>query len=438
MDGKEGFLSSLSTVEKAWNLAKVSMNSTNFKRFGENADLERVQTLYDYCKNQTLRDGQLRDSDALEDDKLRNYFVVTVDDPTGMSADGKVDLIVDAKGHDIAITYVGDDGVKFEISPEIIKNNGKMLENLKFAVDMNPQDIAKLISPKDMDQLIREIHKNDTVAMRSVDDAKNRADDYDKDEKRAKVKLDAKEKGEVDKDEQEKRKEMDEQMKNNKDIPQNMYSDIMKICMENDLNPNDLKQSLTVKEPASIMNQIDNSKTMIKENGGEVTMLRFKNKEIGSNADRVFMVQGGQLLRADEANDAKMTEIMEDHKGNGDKITNLEDTRLENLKAELEAEKEKYLAEREEIEMEAKSYEGRMSKEDIAANKAHRISELDARYSKDVTEICDSYAPPKTEEIAEMEEDTIEEAEEEAEQQTEAEYTDDDFFDENGKRKRPR
>ena len=349
MDGNEGILSSLSLVERAWNYAKISMNSTNFRRFGENANSDRVQTLYDYCKNQTGRDGKFRDPDALEDDKLRNYFVITVDDPTGISEDGKVDLIVDATGHDVAITYVGEDGVKFEISPENIKKNSKMIENLKIAVDMNPQDIAKLISPKDMDQLVREIHKNDTVAMRSTDDAKNRADQYDRDEERAKVKLDAKEKGEHDKDEEEKRAEVDEQMKSNKDIPQEMYSDIMKICMENDLDPNDLKQTLTVKEPASIMGQIDNSRTKIRENGGEVTMLRFKNKEIGSSSDRVFMVQQGQLLKEDKSNDAKMTEIMEDHKGNGDKISNLEDTRLEDLKAELEAEKERYLAEREEI-----------------------------------------------------------------------------------------
>lgn len=436
MDGNEGILSSLSLVERAWNYAKISMNSTNFRRFGENANSDRVQTLYDYCKNQTGRDGKFRDPDALEDDKLRNYFVITVDDPTGISEDGKVDLIVDATGHDVAITYVGEDGVKFEISPEIIKNNSKMLENLKFAVDMNPQDIAKLISPKDMDQLVREIHKNDTVAMRSTDDAKNRADQYDRDEERAKVKLDAKEKGEHDKDEEEKRAEVDEQMKSNKDIPQEMYSDIMKICMENDLDPNDLKQTLTVKEPASIMGQIDNSRTKIRENGGEVTMLRFKNKEIGSSSDRVFMVQQGQLLKEDKSNDAKMTEIMEDHKGNGDKISNLEDTRLEDLKAELEAEKERYLAEREEIEMEARSYEGKMSKEDIEANRSHKIAELDAKYEATVSEIGDEYAPPKTKEIEEMEEDVVEEAQEEAEQ--DSEYTDDDFFDENGMRKRPR
>ena len=129
MDGNEGILSSLSLVERAWNYAKISMNSTNFRRFGENANSDRVQTLYDYCKNPTGRDGKFRDPDALEDDKLRNYFVITVDDPTGMSEDGKVDLIVDATGHDVAITYVGEDGVKFEISPEIIKNNSKIVQN---------------------------------------------------------------------------------------------------------------------------------------------------------------------------------------------------------------------------------------------------------------------------------------------------------------------
>ena len=68
MDGNEGILSSLSLVERAWNYAKISMNSTNFRRFGENANSDRVQTLYDYCKNQTGRDVKFRDPDALEDD----------------------------------------------------------------------------------------------------------------------------------------------------------------------------------------------------------------------------------------------------------------------------------------------------------------------------------------------------------------------------------
>lgn len=416
----------LSPIEQAWTFAKVDMNSNYFKKFGGISNMNRVRTLYDYYKGQGFREGENKDEDLKNSDKTKNYFVITIDDPTGRSADGKIDLIVDASGHDVAITYVGEDGVKFEISPDIIKNNAEMLKNLDLGIDMNPADVAKMIAPKDMDALVREIEKHDTVAMRSSDDAKVRADEYDR-EKADQVTVDAKEKGSVD---EERDAEIDAELKENSDIPQEMYSDIYKICIENDLNPKDLKQSLTIVDPNALIGQIDNSITDVRENGGEVTVLRFKNKEAGANTDRIFMVQGGQLLRADEANDQKMSELMEEHKGNGVKVEDFEDTRMEELEARLEKLKLEYDEKKAQIE---KNYQDveltdtfTADKRDLALEES--VNNLKATYQGEVEAICNEYMPPKTPEIQSVEDRTVESMET-PEQQTgegQMEKTDDE------------
>ena len=398
----EKFNTILSPMEQAWTFAKVDMNSNYFKEFKGLSNMNRVRTLYDYYKAQDFREGEIKDGDLKDSDKTKNYFVITMDDPTGRSANGTIDLIVDASGHDVAITYVGDDGVKFEISPDIIKNNAEMLKNLDLGINMNPSDVAKMMAPKDMDALVREIEKHDTVAMRSSDDAKVRADEYDK-ERATNATIDAKEKGR-----EEKEAEIDAELKENSDIPQEMYSDIHKICMENDLNPKDLKQSLTIVDPGELIGQIDNSITDVRENGGEVTVLRFKNKEAGAGADRIFMVQGGQLLRADEKNDQKMSELMEEHKGNGVKVEDFEDTRIEELEARLQALQEEYQAKKDQIEQNYHDVEltntFTAEKRDLACEES--INNLKSTYKGEVEAICNEYMPPKTAEIQSVEDAT--------------------------------
>ena len=395
---KEGFNTILSPIEQAWTIAKVDMNSNYFKEFGKNSNMNMVRTLYDYYKAHEFTDGKRHDSDLKDSDKTKNYFVITIDDPTGRSENGTIDLIVDATGHDVAITYLGEDGQKFEISPDIIKNNAEMLGMLDFAVDMNPTDIAKMIAPKDMEELVREIEKNDTVAMRSKDDAKNRADDYDKKEG-SQIRLEA------EKDAEARDAEIDEELKENSDIPEEMYGEIYKICIENDLNPSDLKQSLTIVDPKEVMSQIDNTHTQVRENGGEVTVLRFRNKEMGTSADKIFMVQNGEMLKSDEGNDQKMTELMEEHKGNGVKVENFEDTRLVELEARLENLLQEYNEKKEQIDQNFDNVEltDKFTEEKRETAREEAISELKVSYSAEVESICNEYQPPKSAEVAHTE-----------------------------------
>ena len=187
-----------------------------------------------------------------------------------------------------------------------------------------------------------------------------------------------------------------------------MYNDIYKICIENELNPKDLKQSLTIVDPSALISQIDNSITDVRENGGEVTVLRFKNKEAGANTDRIFMVQGGQLLRADEANDQKMSELMEEHKGNGVKVEDFEDTRMEELEAKLAKLQEEYAEKKAQIE---KNYQDveltdtfTADKRDLALEKS--VNDLKETYRGEVEAICNEYMPPKTQEIQNVEDKT--------------------------------
>ena len=422
-------LSDLSMFERAWDFAKIDSNSNYFKQFGGISNMNQVRTLREYYKGQPLRDGEFRDPDALDDEAGEKYIVITIDDTLGVSEDGKIDLIVDNTGHDVAITYVGADGVKFEISPDIRKNNAEMLKNLKFDVDMNPHDIAKLIAPKDLDALMREIRKNDTVAMRSTDDAKKRADAYDRDEERAQIKLGARDKAAAAREEEEKEAEIDEELKSNDSIPQDMYSEIYKICLENDLNPNDLKQSLTVEDPDTLISQIDNSRTQVRENGGEVTILRFRNKEVGSGADKIFMVQDGKLLRNDEKNDEKVSEIMEDHKGNGVKVQDFEDTRLQELEAELEKLRMEYEDKKAQIEQNVANIEltDTFTEEDRVNAGIRSIENLNNTYQAEVEAVCNKYCPPKTPESKAVEASAKEGMNQTTEQEaTQSEQVEDD------------
>ena len=84
----------LSPMEQAWTFAKVDMNSNYFKKFGGISNMNRVRTLYDYYKGQDFREYEFKDQDSKDSDKTKNYFVITIDDPTGRSADGKIDLKV--------------------------------------------------------------------------------------------------------------------------------------------------------------------------------------------------------------------------------------------------------------------------------------------------------------------------------------------------------
>ena len=184
-----------------------------------------------------------------------------------------------------------------------------------------------------------------------------------------------------------------------------MYGEIYQICIENDLNPSDLKQSLTIVDPEEVMNQIDNTRTQVRENGGEVTVLRFRNKEMGSSADKIFMVQNGEMLRSDESNDQKMTELMEDHKGNGVKVENFEDTRIVELEARLENLLQEYNEKKEQIEQNFDNVEltDNFTDEKRENAREEAISDLRASYSAEVESICNEYQPPKSAEVAHTE-----------------------------------
>lgn len=431
-------ITDLNPVERAWSFAIIDSNSNYFSKFGKVSNMDQVRTLYKYYQEQPARDGKFRDLDSLNNDKLRKFYVISIEDTKGFSENGKIDLIVDSTGHDIAITYVGKDGMKLEISPKILKNNAELIKGLILDTNIESElDAAKILAPKNIDELVKEINKNDTVAMRSVEDAENRVKQYDNDESRVKVaKLSPKGKTA----DLEEREEIDTELKDNSDVPEEMYGDIRKICLENDLDPDDLKQTITVQNPEAVIDQIDNSKTNIKENGGEVTILRFKNKEVNSEADKIFMIQGGELLKKDERNDEKISDIMEKNKSNNVKIQDFEDTRLYDYKIELEKIKSEHEAEKAQIEENVSNLEitDSFTEEDRKNAKKSMLDELDENYVDEVTKVTAEFCPPRTPEIDKLEQATLDKidsdkAEEKEEENEEKKEEENDYYDNMGK-----
>lgn len=344
-------VSDLGLVEQAWSSALIKTNSTNFKKTGEIGDVEDVRSFSQYLKEPGSFATRV-DMDRRMDDKLKKFLVMTVDDKEHRSDDGKVDLLTDNKGHDIAMIYIRDENVVVEVSPEVLKNNKNFLGQAAISNDGtkievgNLEELSKVMEPDSVEKLVEQIEKYDSVKIRSRDDARNRIKDLpEKDKEKADVggDLDDGKKTEAqEKSEQELKAEAEEAgLSEDSDLDV-----ILKICKDNELNPADIKQTLTVTDPATIENDSDN-RTNVDPNGGMVLMLRFKNKEAGAGADDVYMVQDGKLLPSNKIDNEKMSEVMTQNEGKP-QVDGLKDDRLEIVLKEIIQIKAEY---EEQIEM---------------------------------------------------------------------------------------
>ena len=331
-------ISDLSLVEQAWSSALIKTNSTNFKRTGEIGDVEDVRSFSQYLKE--LGSFATRvDMDRRMDDKLKKYLVMTVDDKEHRSDDGKVDLLTDNKGYDIAMIYIRDENVVVEVSPEVLKNNKAFLRQASISNDRSKievgdlEELSRVMEPDSVEKIIEQIEKYDSVKIRNRDDARNRIKGLpEKDKERADVGGDLNDGIETEaqeKSEEELAEEAEEAgLSESSDL-----DTIIKICKENDLSPQDIKQTLTVVDPATIENDSDN-RTNVDPNGGMVLMLRFKNKEAGAGPDNVYIIQNGELLPSNAIDNDKMSEIMTQNEGNP-QVHELDDDRLEKVLAEI-------------------------------------------------------------------------------------------------------
>lgn len=418
MSDKKGDLGNI--FEQAWSSTLIKTNSTNFKKTGEIGDLENVRSFSEYLKEPGSFATKI-DMERRMDDKLKKYLVMTVVDKDHRSDDGNVDLLTDNKGHDIAMIYIKDENLVVEVSPEVLKNNKAFLGQAAISNDGSKievgdlEELSKIMEPDSIEKLIEQIEKYDSVKMRSREDARNRIKDLSEEEKeRADVGGDLDEgkdtKAEQEKQEEEKSEEELEQEAEEAGISGETDLDvIVRICRENNLRPADIKQTLTVVDPATIDND-ENNRTNVDRNGGMVLMLRFKNKEAGVGPDNIYIVQDGKMLPSDKIDNEKMTEIMTQNEGNS-QVQELDDDRIEEVLEEI-------------IQLELEYQEQLdLINSSNAENKQEMLQTLEDKYKDKVRETVRSNDPEisGSEIIEAKAEEKIEDQKEAAEEQSKEE-----------------
>jgi hypothetical protein len=332
-------MSDLGFFEQAWSSALIKTNSTNFKNSGEIGDMEDVRTFSQYLK-ELESFGTKVDLDKRMDDKLKKYLVMTVDDKDHRSDEnvGKVNLLTDEKGYDIAMIYIKNENIVVEVSPEVLKNNNAFLGKATISNDGTKKEVedfnelTKIMEPNSVKKIVEQIEKYDSIKIRSRDDARNRIKGLSEEEKE-KVDVAGDLKNSNDDKESKSEEELEKEAEESNLGVTSDLDLIVKICKENDLNPSDIKQTLSVVDPATIENT-DENKTNVDPNGGMVLMLRLKNKEAGVGPDNVYVIQNGKLLPSNSIDNDKMSEIMKQNEGNNE-VHELDDDRVEKVLEEI-------------------------------------------------------------------------------------------------------
>lgn len=386
---------SFDIFERAWGSALIKTNSTFFRMTGEIGDAGDVSTLYDYVQKNPNAFTNKISAEKRFDDKLRKYYVMEVDDKTGRGDNNKATILTDNKGQDIALIYIRDSQVVVEVSPSLLKNNEKMLklasisENGQMLEIGNVGELAKIMEPDSLDKIVDQIEKYDSVKMRGRDDARNRVKDLGIEEKeRAEVGGDLNDGKEVNQEEEELSEEEIEETLQEQNIETSELDAIVKVCKEHGLDPRNIKQTAEVQSAKDLIEDIDNDRTRVNPAGGKVTVLRFKNGDLSQSSDKIFMIQDGQLLPADSANDEKVSTILDENKGDNVRIHNFDDPRETEVLAEIAELKMDYESEIENI----KSID--------AANDPESLNELLDRvtdkYKDEIEGLLDGYNPEVT------------------------------------------
>lgn len=421
-------ITDLNVVERAWETSKAYQNSNSVQRYNGALDMDRCETVYNMVQK------EFKNLDTKSSDNLRKYIKIPMQ--VGRRAEElggnvEVDLILDSKGHDIGIKYIDENGPHFILSPKIKESNEKILE--KFEKVVEEKDLEEF-RPNSFEDVVELMAKGKNIGLTNEKEVLERLE-----ERKPGSKNDIKDKQEeLDKQDEldEEERDENESEKGMDEIPEEQKSEIAEICKKTGRKMSDLKQSLTITHPGTIIDDIDNDKTNIDEFGGEVLALRFRNKEAAGGADEVVLIQDGQVLPEDKRNNAIMSNLMEQNKGNGIKVHDFRDNREEDFKEDVQdildfAEEKKQMlrsGNTPNLEEELKKVD------EVAMNDIKDLAESMKPQSKEMENVV-NYVEDKKEEVEEEEE---KETKEEEKTEDNSKQTDDDFFDELGRRRRLR
>jgi hypothetical protein len=343
--------SDLGLLEKAMETSKAYQNSNFVRKYDGSLDMNKAETLHHYVNKNDLQFAGIS-KDAKDSDELRRYIVIPMQiskNKDELGGNVTVLLILDPKGHDVGIQYEDETGKKFMLSDKIKANNDKILSTGNLDKVFTKEQLEEEFGIKSLEDVVDKVSKGKHIGLLNGKEVVDRMSG----------------KQPEDKSDQEKDEE-----KALEEVPEEMRGTIAEICKKTGMNISDLKQTLTIRNPETLIDDIENNKTRVDKNGGEVIALRFRNKEAGTGPDEIILVQGENILPRDEKNNEILTNIMEQNKGNGIKVDNFEDNREEEFKEAVQ----KILDEAEEKKQmlmsagETENLEEELQKVDNAAN----------------------------------------------------------------------
>lgn len=343
--------SDLGLLEKAMETSKAYQNSNFVRKYDGSLDMNKAETLHHYVNKNDLQFAGIS-KDAKDSDELRRYIVIPMQiskNKDELGGNFTVLLILDPKGHDVGIQYEDETGKKFMLSDKIKANNDKILSTGNLDKVFTKEQLEEEFGIKSLEDVVDKVSNGKHIGLLNGKEVVDRMSG----------------KQPEDKSDQEKDEE-----KALEEVPEEMRGTIAEICKKTGMNISDLKQTLTIRNPETLIDDIENNKTRVDKNGGEVIALRFRNKEAGTGPDEIILVQGENILPRDEKNNEILTNIMEQNKGNGIKVDNFEDNREEEFKEAVQ----KILDEAEEKKQmlmsagETENLEEELQKVDNAAN----------------------------------------------------------------------
>ena len=200
-------------------------------------------------------------------------------------------------------TEDGKEKYDFLLQDEIDEKKPRNIEDT-----LNPEMCAKTFSPKNFDELKKNIEANGKIVPENASDAIEMVQNRERYEKSNSYSQKFERDDNTNEDREEENEEAEE-IKNAPKIPDEVKDEILKICEEKGLRVSQLKQILVV--PATLAIEKGNN-SGIRSDGGKVTFLRFSD---GATKNIVVPVQDGKAKEPSPENNKIYSEYMSERIG---------------------------------------------------------------------------------------------------------------------------
>ena len=321
--------SSFDLFGKAWNTAKIYNSSNTVKKYDAIVESDSLKTLGEFVRDpKKMVETKGIDFDEKSDDRLQKYNVVKI---TPTKKLGKVEnltdmyLITDEKGRDIGIYYPATDNgqvAKFILSERFTNENSDILKKFSGQRVILEQKINKEYKVDNIEDLTKKLSKGQSLSLTQEEAKREIREEYRKkgmsfgDEEEQEQNLTSEE-----------ALEKKEEQQVLSEIPMQYRDQAIKFARENNLK---IKDILIIKNPESLMRNIDNDRLKITKDGGPVILLRTNHGGADSLGDDVYAAQAGKSFIHDEKEDDVLEPVTDIYKGE-DEVPELSQTEFNKL-----------------------------------------------------------------------------------------------------------